>query len=101
MSLLTLALAVLAQAAPAPAAPAPAPAATAQATRFNLDTPVEQLVAEPRAKAVLDARVPELTTHALYNMFKAMSLRELAPRSGGRLPPELMTQIETDLSAIR
>jgi len=83
-------------AAPAPAATTPAPAA-----RFNLDTPVEQLVAEPRAKAALDARVPELSGHAAFNMFKAMSLRALAPHSGGRLTPELMAQIEADLAAIR
>ena len=87
----------------AQAAPAPAPAQTAPATaaRFNLDTPVEQLVADERAKAVLDARIPGLSTHAAYNMFKAMSLRGLAPHSQGRITPELMTQIEAELAAIR
>jgi hypothetical protein len=110
MRRLTLALAALAAVAPPAAlaqdAPAPAPAATAPApeataARFTLDTPVEQLVADTRAKAVLDARVPGLSGHAAYNMFKAMSLRMLQPHSQGRLTDELMAQIQADLAAIR
>lgn len=57
------------------AAPAPAPATTA--SRLNLDTPVEQIVADAGGKKVLDADLPTLTAHPMYESFKALSLRNL------------------------
>ena len=104
-ALLLAAPAAFAQNAPAPApvaAPdsAAAPAAVA-ATKFNLDTPIEVMVADEKAKAVLDTDLPGLTTHPSYEMFKAMSLRQVQPYSGGKLTDEAMTKVETDLAAIK
>ncbi len=78
--------AALAQTAPttpdAAGAPASAPTpgaatiATAPAAKFNLDTPIETLVADPKAKAVLDADFgADITTNPQYDGFKAMSLK--------------------------
>jgi hypothetical protein len=96
------ALAFLAPGAFAQTAPAPAPAAVpAVAAKFNLDTPIEALVADARAKAVLDADLPGVTTHPSYDMFKAMSLRAVQPMSNGKLTDEQLKQVETDLAAIK
>ena len=99
---LALPLAALALAAPAVAQNGQAAAPqTAPAARFTLDTPIEQLVADARARAVLDAEAAGLTSHSMYNMFKAMSLRQLQPMSQGRLTDDVMRRIETALAALR
>lgn len=87
-------------AAQTPGVPAaqPAPASTA---KFNLDTPIETIVADPAGKAVIDADIPPLTTHPAYDQFKTMSLRALQPLSNGALTDEQLKKVETDLAAIK
>ncbi len=82
------------------AATSSAPMATANA-KFTLDTPIEQLVADPKAKAVLDADLPGTTTHAMYDMFKSMSLNQVAPMSQGKITPERLAKVQADLAAIK
>ena len=94
-----LAPGAFAQTAPA-VAPAPA-AAPAAAAKFGLDTPIEALVADAKAKAVLDADLPGVTTHPSYDMFKGMSLRAVQPMSDGKLTDEMLKKVETDLAAIK
>jgi hypothetical protein len=102
MKLTLTALALLA-AAPAlaqtsaPATPAPA-AATA---KFTLDTPVETIVADPAGKAALDAAIPQLSAHPMYDQFKSMSLSQLQPMSGGQLTDEQMAKAKVGLEAIK
>jgi hypothetical protein len=83
------------------AAPAAKPATTAAAAKFNLDTPIETLVADAKAKAVLDADLPGLTGHPAYDSFKAMSLRGVQPFSQGALTDEMLKKTETDLAAVK
>lgn len=93
-----LASAASAQNSTAPAAPAPpAPAAP---VALNLDTPIEALMADPRSKAVLDARLPMLAGHPAYNLVKGMSLRQVQPRSQGLITEEILAAIGADLAAI-
>ena len=84
--------------APAYAEPAPE-AATAPA--FSIDTPIEQLVANPGTKAVLDADFPEVATHPAYEQFKAMSLKQLAPYSNGIITDEKLAKASADLAAVK
>lgn len=92
--------------APAPAAPASAPAAPAPAAaaptaaRYDLDTPIEVLAADPAAKAVLDKHMPHLLTHPSYEQFKSMSLRQLQPYSEGKITDVIMAETEQDLKAV-
>ncbi|QNQ08060.1 hypothetical protein [Sphingomonas alpina] len=93
---------VAAQTAPAAAPTTPAaPAAAAAATKFNLDTPIETIAADPAGKAVLDTDLPGVTTHAMYDSFKGMSLNQLQPMSGGAIPPEALVKVGADLAAIK
>ncbi len=77
------------------------PEQTAPAAKFNLDTPIETMAADEKAKAVLNADLPDLLGHPMYEQFKGMSLRQLQPMSQGALTDELMKRVETDLAAIK
>lgn len=79
----------------------PAQPAPAVAPKPTLDTPVEQLMANPKTKAVLDADLPTLASHPSYDMFKAMSLNQLAPMSQGVLTDELLKKVAADLAAVK
>ena len=67
---------------------------------FSLDTPIAALIADYRAKAVLDRNLPGLSADENLDKFKAMSLRQFAPLTGGQLTAELMTKTAYDLAAI-
>lgn len=74
--------------------------AEAKAPRFSVDTPVETLIANRRSKAVLDRGMPGLSSDKNLPKFSKLSLRQLAPLSGGRLTPELLEKVGAELSAI-
>jgi hypothetical protein len=87
--------AVLAQTAPPPAAPEPQAAQV-----LTIDTPLEVVTATPKAKAVLDADIPGLTEHPLYDQFKGDSLRALAPKFGGAISDKDLAKVQADLAAL-
>ncbi len=80
-------------------APAAAPAATA-APAFSADTPLETVVANPAAKAVLDKDMPSISTHPAFDQFKAMSLRQLQPYAQGKITDEAIAKVDADLKAV-
>lgn len=86
------------QDAPTPEAD-PQPAVAAMSV-FTLDTPIERLVADPAARAVLDRELPGLTTHDLYGQFKGMSLKALKPFSDGLITDERLAAVEAGLKAL-
>jgi hypothetical protein len=96
-------VAAFAQTAPAPApAAAPTPAAAASTAKFNLDTPIETIVVDEKAKAVLATSLgADVTTNPAYESFKAMSLRQVQPFAPDKLTDELLKKVETDLAAIK
>lgn len=97
-----LGLALAAVAAPAAAlAQDPAPTAPAPAALFSIDTPIEALVADERAKAVLVKHLPGIDQHPAYDQFKALSLKTLAPFSQGMITEEMLAKIDADLAAIK
>ncbi len=68
---------------------------------FTLDTPIQSLVADPAAKAVLDRELPGLTTHDRYEQFKGLSLKGLKPFSGGLISDERLQAVEAGLKALK
>ena len=98
--LAALCLATASLAAPAAAlAQSETPAAPAAA--FTIDTPIEALMADERAKAVLTKHLPGIDQHPAYDQFKALSLKALAPFSQGLISDELLGKIDADLTAIK
>ena len=67
---------------------------------FTLDTPIEQLLADPRARAVLDADLPGMSADPNLPKFQLMSLRQLQPMTGGQMSNALLAKTGADLAAI-
>lgn len=89
-------------AAPAPAAPAAATAPAIAASKFTLDTPIETIEADAKAKEVLTADLGmDVAQHPAYDSFKSMSLNQVAPMSGGKITDEVLKKVATDLAAIQ
>lgn len=98
--------------APSPSAAEPAPSAepprattepstvVPKASHFSLDTPIADLIADPAAKAVIDRDMPGLSTDENLSKMQALSLRRLAPLSGGQMTAELMNTLAFDLAAL-
>ena len=93
-------LAALAIAAPAVAAEDDA-ATAATAAVFTIDMPIETLMADDRAKAVIATHLPGIDQHPAYAQFKAMSLKAVQPFSQGMITDELLAKIAADLAAIQ
>lgn len=89
------------QAAPVPAAPVAAPLAAKPVSRLNLDTPVETIAADPKGKAVLDADLPTLTAHPMYDSFKGMSLNQLQSYAADQLSAPVLAKVAIDLAAVK
>lgn len=87
-------VAVQAQTAPAEAAPAEAASAT-----LNGDSPIEAIAADPAGKAAFEKHLPDMLAHPAYEQFKGMSLRQLAPLSGGIITDEKIAAVEAELKA--
>ena len=77
--------------------------AEAKAAKYTTDTPIEKLVADEKAKAVLAKHMggQDVSAHPMYDQFKAMSLKAIAPFSQGMITNEMLTKINTDLAEIK
>ncbi len=96
------ALGFAAAAVTAPAVAEDSAAATATAAAFTIDTPIEVLMADERAKTLLNMHFGmDLATHPAYEQFKALSLKALAPFSQGLITEDMLTKISSDLAAIK
>lgn len=76
---------------------------SAPAGALTIDTPIETLMADARAKAVVTLHFggADLTSHPAYEQFKSLSLKALAPFSQGLITEEMLTKIEADLAALK
>lgn len=71
------------------------------AAKFNLDTPVQDIVADEQAKAALEANLPGVTTHESYESFKGMSLNQLSTYAPDQLTPEVLAKVEKGLAEVK
>ncbi|WP_052962695.1 carboxylesterase/lipase family protein [Pseudomonas fluorescens] len=85
----------------------PAPALIAQPasnvpvlSKYTLQTPIEELVEDPAAKAILDHDLPGLTKHPMYDLLKGMSLRDLQPLSDGLITDAKLADVSNGLAKI-
>jgi hypothetical protein len=78
-------------------------AEAATAALFTIDTPIETLMADERAKAVVTANFNgmDITQHPAYEQFKSLSLKALMPFSQGLITEEMLTKIAAELAAIK
>ncbi|MDP1616485.1 MAG: hypothetical protein Q8M38_07765 [Phenylobacterium sp.] len=77
---------------------AAAAGATAE-TKLSVEaTPVAELMANEKAKAVLEKHIPGIGAHPSYDMFKGMTLVELKPYSEGQITDETLAAIKSELA---
>jgi hypothetical protein len=98
--LAALGLAIAAITAPV-AAMAQNDAPSAPMGAFTIETPIEALMADERAKAVVVKHLAGIDQHPAYDQFKALSLKSLAPFSQGLITDEVLAKIAADLAAIK
>lgn len=79
------------------AKPAPA-AATAS---FTIDTPIDVIAADPKAKAALDAAFPGMTAHPMYDQFKSMSVKQLQPMASDQITDAGIARLTAELAALK
>src|SRR4051794_3598238 len=97
---LAAALAVSALAAPAFAADPPAAAAPADAGKLSVETStIEQIIANPAAKAALEKELPQIP--AYYDQIKSMTLSQVAPMSQGAIDDAKLKAIQADFDSIK
>ena len=95
------ALGLAAAAVTAPAVAEDSAATTATVAAFTVDTPIETLMADERAKAVVAKHLPGIDQHPAYDQFKTLSLKAVAPFSQGMISEDVLGKIEADLAAIK
>lgn len=92
---------ILALAATAAAAtpPPPPPSSHAAGGKLSVDSPVSELMDNPRTRGVMDKHFPKLSDNPHYEMFKDMPLKDLAPMAQGKLDGPALDQINRELLA--
>jgi hypothetical protein len=77
-------------------------AASNPGATLSLDTPIVDLVANPKANAVLIRDLGnDMSKHPAYDQFKGMSLKQIASYSNGAISEDVLQRIAADLAAIR
>ena len=71
-----------------------------EAAALTIDTPIEALMADEGAKAVVLESLPALDEHPAYRQFKGMTLKQLQPMSMGMITDEVLTKITEGLAAL-
>lgn len=66
--------------------------------RFSTNTPLGELLASPRAKALLERTMPQITQ--LPPSMGGMTMRQLAQRMGGRIPAGALDKIDAMLAKL-
>ncbi|MEH6677701.1 hypothetical protein [Phenylobacterium sp.] len=59
---------------------------------------VAELMADEKAKAVLEKHIPGIGAHPSYDMFKGMTLVELKPYSEGQITDDTLAAIKSELA---
>lgn len=68
--------------------------------KFSVDSKMKDLLADPRAAAILEEYFPGMTTSPRIKMAFAFTLRKVAAFPQINLPPEKLEEINQKLQAI-
>lgn len=81
--------------------------AFSQAKPLTLDSPIEQIAANPEGKKILEADFKNPTTgktifdNPMYDQFKSMSLKELQPMAPNAVTDERLKKVAEDLAKLQ
>jgi para-nitrobenzyl esterase len=68
--------------------------------KLSIASPIETIVANRGGKAILEKFLPTITSNAMYESYKSMTLESLAGMSGGKITPAALSNIDTALEAL-
>ena len=86
--------------APARAAVAPAPAAPASKYSTS-ETPIGELLDNPKTRAVLDQNIPGFTSAPQIDMARAMTLKGIQPYATDTLTDEVLAKVDAAFAALQ
>jgi hypothetical protein len=67
---------------------------------LSIESKIGDLLSNPKGKAVLDKNLPGFSTNPQMAMAKGMSLKMVAPMSGGKITPAILKAIDEELKKI-
>lgn len=67
---------------------------------LTIDSKMGDLLADHKAKAVLEKHIPGISTNPQMAMAKGMTLKMIAPMSGGKITPAILKAVEEDLKKL-
>ena len=67
---------------------------------LSVDSTLGDILADEKAKAVLEKHMPGVSTHPQLAMAKGMTLKQIAGMSQGQISQATIDAINTDLAAI-
>ncbi len=67
---------------------------------FNAESTLKQVLADPKAKAVLEKHMPGFSTHPLLSMAMGMSLKTIGGFPQAGITPDKMKAILDDLAKL-
>ena len=73
----------------------------AEEAKLTIESPIETLMANEKARAVVLETLPDLDKHPAYGQFKAMSLKAVQPFSQGMITDEMLAKIAAGLAEIK
>jgi hypothetical protein len=67
---------------------------------LTIDSTIKELLANPKAAAVLEKHMPGVSTNPQLSMVESMSFPDVAPMSGGQITQAMLDAIAADLKKI-
>lgn len=67
---------------------------------FSSSSTVGELLDNEATRGYMEKHMPELINHPMIKMARGMSLRAIAPFSGGKLDEETLAKIDVDLAKL-
>lgn len=68
---------------------------------LTLDTPIETLMANPKARSIVELNIIGIASHPAYEQFKGLSLHQVQPYSNGMITDEMLAKIAAELAALK
>ena len=67
---------------------------------ITIDSKIGEILADEKARAILDKHLPGTSTNPQTQMAKNMTLKMVAPLSGGKITPAILKLIEEDFNKL-
>ena len=75
-------------------------ATEAAESKFTIETPIEKLMTDEKAREVVLETLPDLDKSPYYGQIKGMSLKAVQPYSQGMITDEMLEEISAGLAEL-